>query len=118
MLLRVGPKTSLAIATFDPLKEGSSPLLHAVSLLFMLDASFLVLQGNPVPETKLRNGRPTLGLPPQLKRPAHRQTKRLKKRGIFRQHSPERPGQFKLHPLARAGSVADVRLMHARQGGV
>jgi len=45
MLLRVGLKTSLATAMFDPLKEGSSPLLHAVSPLFMLGASLFGAAG-------------------------------------------------------------------------
>ena len=54
-LMLVGSDAPLTIAMFDRLKEGSTPLLNAVSLLLMLGSSCLalvmifVLGGGPVP---------------------------------------------------------------------
>ncbi|RXV66448.1 ABC transporter permease [Roseovarius sp. A46] len=42
-LMLVGSDAPLTIAMFDRLKEGSTPLLNAVSLLLMLGSSFLAL---------------------------------------------------------------------------
>jgi spermidine/putrescine transport system permease protein len=42
-LMLVGSDAPLTIAMFDRLKEGSTPLLNAVSLLLMLGSSCLAL---------------------------------------------------------------------------
>ena len=42
-LMLVGSDAPLTIAMFDRLKEGSTPLLNAVSLLLMLGSSLLAL---------------------------------------------------------------------------